>query len=316
MNSNRDCRWVAGVGIAVAAALIGLAPAARADDMQISIDGYDLFPTAGNTATALSSTGDMAIAIGNGADASALNDPAETGNFGNFAFADGTGETANAGGGILDTALTFGGIDSTTYAGFNGNFDIAVATASNDTVAAGVGTEANPANFDFASAADSGYVMEAGPQNFQFLAVLPDGTVVDPAAAVPAAWPQTPNTDPFQDLYGDSGINSWTPEADSWLNTNDPTLAASLGQLVFDEDSSGIPAPGINIIGQLDPGAYSDQGGSYLPADWLGDLANTLDFSLYASGLAPVLDPAILDTFQWTEGIILSPLLLLAGFFA
>jgi hypothetical protein len=31
MNSNRNCRWVAGVGIPIAAGLIGLAPAARAD---------------------------------------------------------------------------------------------------------------------------------------------------------------------------------------------------------------------------------------------------------------------------------------------
>jgi hypothetical protein len=313
MNSNRNCRWVAGVGIAVAAALIGLAPAARADDMQISIDGYDLFPTAGNLATADSSFGDMAIAIGNGADANALNDPSEIGNFGNFAFADGTGDSANAGGGILNAAFTFGGTDSQTYAGFNGNFDVALATANDDAVEAGGGTEANPADLDFAGASDSSYVVESGPSDFQFVDVEPDGTVVDPAAAVPAA---STSADPFEDLYGDSGINTWTPAADAWLDTNDPTLATSLESLVNSMDSSGIAPPFENIVDQLDTSAYTVQPGGYLPADWLGDLANTLDFSLYASGLAPVLDPAILDTFQWTEGIILSPLLLLAGFFA
>ena len=38
-------------------------------DYQISINGMDLFPTVDNTATATSGTGDIAIAIGNGANA-------------------------------------------------------------------------------------------------------------------------------------------------------------------------------------------------------------------------------------------------------
>jgi hypothetical protein len=122
--------------------------------------------------------------------------------------------------------------------------------------------------------------------------------------------------DPFEDLFGDSGINTWTTSADASLPS---TTAASLDALVDASQNDGIPPPFEDIIGQLDPSAYAvdltgpEQG--YFPADPLGDLATTLDFSLYASGLAPTLDPAILDTFNVAEGILLSPLLLLAGFF-
>jgi hypothetical protein len=81
-------------------------------DMQVSIDGTDLFPTAGNTATATSDTGDIAIAIGNGADASAVEGS------GDFAFADGANSVAEAGFiGNFDTAVVFGA-NSTAEAGF------------------------------------------------------------------------------------------------------------------------------------------------------------------------------------------------------
>jgi hypothetical protein len=48
--NNRNHRIA--VGTAFAAAILASTPTARADDMQISIDGLDLFPTAGNTAAA------------------------------------------------------------------------------------------------------------------------------------------------------------------------------------------------------------------------------------------------------------------------
>jgi hypothetical protein len=82
-------------------------------DMQVSIDGTDLFSTAGNTATATSDSGDIAVAIGNGADANA------TGGFDDFAFADGANSTADA--------------------GFNGNFDSAVVFGTNSSADAGFG---------------------------------------------------------------------------------------------------------------------------------------------------------------------------------
>jgi hypothetical protein len=81
-------------------------------DMQVSIDGTDLFPTAGNTATATSDMGDIAIAIGNGADAYAASGS------GDFAFADGANSIAEAGIlGDFDSALVFGA-NSTADAGF------------------------------------------------------------------------------------------------------------------------------------------------------------------------------------------------------
>ena len=61
-------------------------------DIQISIDGTNLFSTADNDATATSGQGDIAIAIGDGASAKA------TGGSGDFALADGSDALANAGG--------------------------------------------------------------------------------------------------------------------------------------------------------------------------------------------------------------------------
>jgi hypothetical protein len=160
MNSNRSQRiplalgaaagglLAAGLGIGVASAepstdpytwsdqLIGglSAPAetTSALDMQISIDGMDLFPTAGNTATATTDSGDLgiAIAIGNGADANA------TGGVFDFALADGTNSIAEVlgrgplpfpldvmdPGGMLasdfDVAAAFGDMANATTSGF------------------------------------------------------------------------------------------------------------------------------------------------------------------------------------------------------
>jgi hypothetical protein len=124
--------------------------------------------------------------------------------------------------------------------------------------------------------------------------------------------------DPFQDLYGDIGINTWTPAADAALPIG---TANSLDVSIEGVQAFGVAPPFLNIVGQLDPTSYAvetigpDQY-QYVPTDGLGDLANTLDYGLYLTGLSPELDPLILDTFQWTEGLILSPLLLLAGFLA
>ena len=45
-------------------------------------------------------------------------------------------------------------------------------------------------------------------------------------ANAPAARADT-EPEPFQYLFGDSGINTWTPSADSLLNSSDPTLAGN-----------------------------------------------------------------------------------------
>ena len=136
------------------------------------------------------------------------------------------------------------------------------------------------------------------------------------AALIGVAPPARADTepDPFEDLFGDSGINTWTPAADASLGTS---IRHQPDALIDSMDSSGISPPFLNIIAQLDPSAYRTHrptgAGISPPTGWV-ILPTTLDFSLYASGLEPAVDPAILDTFQWTEGLILSPLLLLAGF--
>ncbi len=78
---------------------------------QVSFDGMDLFPTAGNAATATTTPGEfsLAIAIGSGADATA------THGIGDYALANGTNAFAVAGG------------DSTG----NGNFDSAIDIGNN-----------------------------------------------------------------------------------------------------------------------------------------------------------------------------------------
>jgi hypothetical protein len=140
----------------------GLFPAAdpaQSLDFQVSIDGMDLFPTAGNSAIAFSGTGDMAIAFGAGAQAFA------EGGYGNYATADGTDAFAEAGyggntgnnfdyasasgtdavaqagndptsefadastGNSFDSAIASGN-DATAFGGFEGSFDSATATGN------------------------------------------------------------------------------------------------------------------------------------------------------------------------------------------
>jgi hypothetical protein len=142
-----------GLGIGAAMAATGTAVA---DDFQISIDGIDLFPTAGNTATAVSGAGDMAIAFGAGSDAVA------EGGFGNFASAD-SGATAVAG----DEA-----------AGASGNnFDVATATGNDSIADAGNGFGALPDTTG--SSFDS-----AGVLGNDSLAVAGDNGSGDSASAV------------------------------------------------------------------------------------------------------------------------------------
>ena len=142
------------VGLGIGAALAATPGIASADDFQISIDGMDLFPTDGNTATATSGMGDIAIAFGVGSDASA------SGGVGDYAFADGAGTDAGAGSsagipGSYDFALATGA-GSIAGAG-GGNFDTAmvngndsVAVASGDAVTDGGTTTNYLANNDFA----------------------------------------------------------------------------------------------------------------------------------------------------------------------
>jgi hypothetical protein len=139
------------VGLGIGAALAATPGVASADDIQISIDGTDLFPTAGDTATATTVTGDwgVAIAIGDGATATVADGS------GDYALADGTGSTADIGSyGASDlSAAIANGTDSLADASY-GNFDYASASGDGSKAAAGYG------NFDtaLANGTDSGAV--------------------------------------------------------------------------------------------------------------------------------------------------------------
>jgi hypothetical protein len=100
--------------------------ASSPEDIQISIDGTDLFSTADDEATATSGQGDIAIAIGDGASATA------NGGTGDYAFADGTDTIAKITGGnyniaeVYDPSGTVGSVaDAGTNSAAAGDYDFA-----------------------------------------------------------------------------------------------------------------------------------------------------------------------------------------------
>jgi hypothetical protein len=108
---------------------------------------------------------------------------------------------------------------------------------------------------------------------------------------------------PFEDLFGVHGINSWTPSADSFLLSSDPTLAASLdtsvdnflvdaGVFVNNPFPEG-DDPFSFLVSSLDPSAFSAGAdgdllplvdGS-LPLNATADFAVGLDYALFATGI-------------------------------
>jgi len=123
------------MGLGIGAALAATPGIASADDLdfQINIDGVNLLPTADNGATATSGMGDIAIAFGSGANASA------EGAMFDAAFASGTDSTAEtgaAGAGVGEFNLASASGDGTlAVAGF-GNFDTALADGTDSQAAA------------------------------------------------------------------------------------------------------------------------------------------------------------------------------------
>jgi hypothetical protein len=192
-------------------------------DYQISIDGYDLFPTAGNTATATSGIGDIAIAYGDDADASAVGgfgddayagagatavagdlNTGATGNNFDFASATGGGSEAVAGnGGAPDTTgssfdfASANGVSSFAVAGQNGSGDVASAVGPVSALSGGSNNATDPANFDYASALDTtnttsalgtqavagGGFSDLGGSNDTAFVIDPSGTVGSTADA-------------------------------------------------------------------------------------------------------------------------------------
>jgi len=124
-------------------ALSGLSvPAADAAaplDIQISINGMELFSTVDNTAFATSGFGNFAIAIGNGAHADA------DGGLFNFAFADGTDTSAATPvGADLDFAVAEG-TGSSANIGLGADLDFALASGIGSSANVGVGASLDDA---------------------------------------------------------------------------------------------------------------------------------------------------------------------------
>lgn len=64
--------------------------------------------------------------------------------------------------------------------------------------------------------------------------------------------------DPFEDLFGDSGFNSWTPAADASLLNSDPTLAATLDTSVEQYIENVAAAdPITTLTSEVDPSAFT-----------------------------------------------------------
>jgi hypothetical protein len=149
------------VGLGIGAAVASTPGVARADDLQISIDGMDLFSTVGNTASAYSGSGDIAIAYGDGAHASAQ------GGTGDYALADGGGANAVSGGlggdtgadddTAIDIGTNTGAFDDGSFAG-NGDLDgFGGGTGSGDT-AIDIGNNSGFFSGSFAGAGGLGSV--------------------------------------------------------------------------------------------------------------------------------------------------------------
>jgi hypothetical protein len=101
--------------------------------------------------------------------------------------------------------------------------------------------------------------------------------------------------DPLEDLFGDTGFNSWTPSTDASLLSGDPTLAGSLDTSVdnfLTNVAVGQDDPLSSLLYEFDPTSFSFDGftgidpeAGGLPNDGLADLAVGLDYTLFAGGL-------------------------------
>jgi hypothetical protein len=131
------------------------------------------------------------------------------------------------------------------------------------------------------------------------------GTAIGAACAValiglaPAA--RADDLDPYVDLFGSQGINTWTVSADSALSS---TQSASMDASV-DNFVSGIPdgndTPFQFLLSVVDPSAFSfglnaDGELAIDPIGIVGDLARTLDYSLFVGD--PSLGPALTNVFE------------------
>jgi hypothetical protein len=101
--------------------------------------------------------------------------------------------------------------------------------------------------------------------------------------------------DPFEDLFGTAGVNTWTPAADASMVSSDSGTAGSLDNSV-DNFLADVPIstqfpdgddPFSFITWEVDPSTFTADptldGG--LPDSAIGDSAVALDYALFVSGL-------------------------------
>jgi hypothetical protein len=236
-------------------------------DMQISINGMDLFPTADNTATATSGTGDIAIAIGDGANATSagisLGGILPLGNgIGDIVIADGTNSTAEAavlGGANFD--FVFAGANSLANAELGANFDIASAVGTGSQSEVGVGD-----SFDIASADGTNSSASVGLGNYDL--AFANGTDSSATAGVgngdlaTAFGGGDANADGFLATAFANGVNT-DANADGVLNsafasgTNAEANAVNgIGDLASIINTGS--APDIATAGGIDANAFSN----------------------------------------------------------
>jgi hypothetical protein len=243
--------WIAGLdsGDLSAAAL----PAASPLDVQISIDGFDLFPTADNGAHATSGMGDIAIAFGADSDASA------TGGFGDYALADSTGS---------DGASAIAGDPLPDATG--NNFDFASATGNNVDAAAGNDATFTPdttgSSFDSASASGNN-------TGFGFTdAFAGDNGSGDVASAV------GPNVESFSgrslDADAPANFDSASAIGNNTTPTTDTTEAIAGGGPFADVGGSSDTAFVVDPLGTLGSTATAGLGNNFDLAGVFGDDLN------------------------------------------
>jgi hypothetical protein len=256
--------WLWSMDSLLGAAAVPVVPSAL--DYQISIDGYDLFPTAGNTATAVSGMGDIAIAFGSGSDAVA------DGGFGDYATAT-AGGTAIAGDPVTgDTGNNFdfasaSGLGSRAYAGDDPTLCTGAGITCPDTIGS---------SFDSASA-NSG-----------------DGTASAPAFALAGFNGSGDSASAVgQDASAEAGLSATaTPANDDFAsvlgNLNTPTNdIADAGTVTSFIGGSNDTAFVIDPLGTLGSAAVAGDGFNFDLAGALGDSWNAT--AITASNLVDIL---------------------------
>jgi hypothetical protein len=148
------------------------------------------------------------------------------------------------------------------------------------------------------------------------------GTAVSAACAatlIGAAPAAIADEGPLEQLLGDTGFNSWTPAVDADLQADDPSLLASIDASLpgfLSGVDVGTDDPLSLTLFEFDPTAFTQDGftgtdpqAGGLPDNALADLAVTLDFADYATGLEGV-GQGFSDIVQLPEDIVIALLYL------